>query len=423
VNLRLKLLVDTLVGRPLVACLNLLAYPLGKILRRDHRLPERPVIIVCKLMGLGSIVQITPLLSALREAYPDAHIIFLTRRQNLAYCERIEAIDEPLGIEDRSPVRLFYSTAKVLARIWKLGADLFINLEVYSNLGALLTVTSCARNRLGYYMTPRDQRAWGIYTHMVYFNRAAQISEVYLQAARCLGIEVLDSALLAPRITAGEREALLARLSAMGVGPAPAVVVNPNSSELSRERCWPPAAFAAALVETHRRHPELQFLVIGGPGEEETGRYLLSHIPELSQFPVTDLTGRLSLAELIVLLDGASALLTNDSGPMHLAFSLSVPTVALFGPVSPEHYGGVDGVSRVLLYHRLYCSPCVHHFLEAPCRGDNQCMKLITVQQVVAALDAVLSGTAQPGREMPLRYIASDIVFGAHRRGGSSDLQ
>jgi hypothetical protein len=50
-------------------------------------------------------------------------------------------------------------------------------------------------------------------------------------------------------------------------------------------------------------------------------------------------------------------------------------------------------------------------------------MKLITVEQVVAALDAVLSGTAQPGREIPLHYLSSDVVFGAHRRGGNRDLQ
>jgi len=69
-KLRLKYLVDTFVGRPLVIALNLLAYPLGKVLRRNHALDNTKVIVICKLMGLGSIVQTTPLITALRDGFP-----------------------------------------------------------------------------------------------------------------------------------------------------------------------------------------------------------------------------------------------------------------------------------------------------------------------------------------------------------------
>lgn len=415
-KLRWKLLVDTLLGRPAVALLNLIAYPLGHILHRDHGLDTTRVIVVCKLMGLGSIVQITPLLAALRKGFPGARIVFLTRRQNRAYCERIDAIDETLAIDDTSAAGLFASLLGTLRRLWSVAPDLFINLEVYSNLGALLTITSCARNRLGYYKTPRDQRAWGIYTHMVYFNRNAQISEVYLQAARCLGLAVLGSELVAPRIDAADEESLRAKLQAAGVAPGPTLLVNPNSSELSHERRWPPAAFAEALAAIHGTHPGLQYVIVGGPGEEATGEALRRALEPGPR--VYDLTGRLSLPELMALLRGADAFLTNDSGPMHLAFSLRVPTVGLFGPVSPDHYGSVAAPERLLLYRRLYCSPCVHHFLEAPCRGDNRCMKLITPQEVAAAVDTVLRRQARPGTEMPLHYAERGVVFGTQQREG-----
>lgn len=416
-RLQLKYLIDTLLGRPLVAALNVLAYPLGKILHRDHSIETTRVIVLCKLMGLGSIVQITPLIAALRERFPEARIVFLTRKANQAYCERLHVITETLAIDDGSLMRLGATMWAALRRIWAQRADLFINLEVYSNLGALLAITSCARNRVGYYMTPRDQRAWGIYTHMVYFNRSAPIAEVYLQAARCLGIEVLDDALVPPRVTPDDVATLHRTLARHRTPDSSYILVNPNSSELSHERRWPAASFAELMRRVHATHPEHQFIIIGGPGEEATGAELSALMADAPQFPLTDLSGQLSMPELIALIQGARALITNDSGPMHLAFSLRVPTVALFGPVSPAHYGGTQATTRAMLYHHLYCSPCVHHFLVSPCGGDNQCMKLITPDEVVGALEAVLSGSDSLTSAAPFRYCAKDRIFGARSRG------
>lgn len=415
-NLRVKYLIDRLVGRPLVIALNLLAYPLGKILRRNHALDPNRVIVLCKLMGLGSIVQITPLITALHGGFPNARLVFLTRQQNLAYCERIDVIDETIVIDDSSVFRLIATIIRALRQMWRLRADLFINLEVYSNIGSLLAITSCARNRLGYYMTSHDQRAWGIYTHMVYFNRSAPISEVYLQAARCLGINVLGRSLIKPRIEASDEEILCGKLAALGVPDMPYLVVNPNSSELSQERRWPLRYFADVLVTFNRSHPDLRIFIVGSYDEKATGDELCRYLS--SGLPVTDLTGNLSLIELMVLLRDARAFLSNDSGPMHLAFSLAVPTVGLFGPVSPEHYGSITDPSRILLSRHLYCSPCVHHFLEAPCGGDNQCMKLISPAEVAVALESVLAGRTTSGREEPLRYLDRNVVFGGLSRAG-----
>lgn len=420
-KLRLQYLIDSLVGRPLVAALNLIAFPLGKILRRDHNLETAKVIVVCKLVGLGSIVQITPLITALRGGFPDARVVFLTRRQNRDYCDLIEEIDETLIIDDGSLFRLMGTITRTLMRMWATRIDLFVNLEVYANLSALLAITSCARNRLGYYMVPRDMRAWGIYTHIVYFNRNAPIHEVYLQAARCLGVDVLGSKLLRPRIATVSDLSLRDRLAARGVGDTPYLLINPNSSELSAERRWPTRYFAEAIIKLHACQPDLQFLVIGGRGEETVGAEVIGQVAGQSGIRITDLTGHLSLGELAELLRDARAFLTNDSGPMHLAFSLSVPTVALFGPVSPQHYGGADEPSRILLYRHLYCSPCVHHFLNAPCGGDNQCMKLISPDEAVAAVNSLLSGNSIDDPEQALCYTDRDIAFGTHSRKHAPD--
>ncbi len=103
---------------------------------------------------------------------------------------------------------------------------------------------------------------------------------------------------------------------------------------------------------------------------------------------VVNLAGKLSLGGLFALLDGARYIVTNDTGPMHMALALETPTVALFGPSDPAQYGWVGPGVR-MVYKPIYCSPCVHEVSEPPCRGNNVCMWRITVEDVLEAIDQV----------------------------------
>ncbi|NJK95969.1 MAG: glycosyltransferase family 9 protein [Bacteroidales bacterium] len=82
--------------------------------------------------------------------------------------------------------------------------------------------------------------------------------------------------------------------------------------------------------------------------------------------------------------------ISNDTGPMHLAALLQKRTIALFGPCSPAHYR--FNKSIYVLYKHLYCSPCVHEFKIPPCKGNNICMKSISVNEVYQLCCEVLEG-------------------------------
>ena len=101
---------------------------------------------------------------------------------------------------------------------------------------------------------------------------------------------------------------------------------------------------------------------------------------------VVDTSGKLSLGELFALIKSAACVVTNDTGPMHFAIALDRPTVCLFGPVSPEHYG-VRKSNVEMIYHPVYCSPCAHEIDLPPCGGNNVCMQMIQIGEVLAAVE------------------------------------
>ena len=100
----------------------------------------------------------------------------------------------------------------------------------------------------------------------------------------------------------------------------------------------------------------------------------------------SDLVGRTTLSELIEELRRCTLLLTNDTGTMHLAASLGVPVVAIFGSTEPALTGPV-GEGHTIIRHHVECSPC---FLRE-CPIDFRCMKRVTAAEPIAAIHALIS--------------------------------
>jgi|ERR1043166_1574440 heptosyltransferase-2 len=222
-------------------------------------------------------------------------------------------------------------------------------------------------------------------------STAHQIHE-YLHLTTALGANPEP---LAPKleVTATELEqakekflsGLLENPSDTRSGQRPIVLgLNPGA-EYGPAKRWPAENFAAAAREVSRRMNGCVWLAFGGPNDAK----LCHAIAQLAGGSVVNLAGKTSLRELMALLKLCRVLLTNDTGPMHVAAALGTPVVVPFGSTSPEMTGpGLPGDTRHrFLFSNVACAPCFRR----TCPIDFRCMTSLGVKRVI---DAVLQMAA-----------------------------
>jgi len=386
-----RILADRLLAVPLAFLFNGAARVLGKLLRRDHSVTSQNVnvIVVAKLIGMGSILQCSPLLKALKLRYPAAKIVFVTMRANRELLLRLSSVDEILVLDDRSLFSMAFTTLRTVYTLVRMRADFYFDLEVYSAFASLLALWASTRNRLGFYRRSAAFKK-GIYTHLVYFNTRMPVRQLYLQLGRVAGIPAGQSELMGPIAVYEQERMSVARVLAQSPGwdpTKPYVVLNPNASDLLLERRWPVESVLEAIQLLVAAGS--QVVLMGAPNEAGFVRGLYDALPPEIQFHVVNTAGRVSLGELLALLEGAACVLTNDTGPMHMSIALQRPTVCLFGPANPEHYGQ-DLPYVEIFYAQVFCSPCLYEADEPPCNGHNICMQRIKPPDVVEAVQRMV---------------------------------
>jgi heptosyltransferase-2 len=160
--------------------------------------------------------------------------------------------------------------------------------------------------------------------------------------------------------------------------------LNPGA-EYGPAKRWPAENFAAVAREVSRKIGNCLWLAFGGVGDRE----LCDEVARLAGGGVLNLAGKTSLRQLMALLKLCRVVLTNDSGPMHVAAALGTPVVVPFGSTSPELTApGLPGDPRhQLLRSAAPCSPCFRR----ACPIDFRCMTGISAERVVAAVQAALT--------------------------------
>ncbi len=340
-------------------------------------------ILFVKFFGMGSIILASPVLKAVKDKYPDANIYFMTFSSNKEICEILNVSDLNVYIRKSSIFLFTLDIIKALVRLNKVRIDLAFDLEFFSRFTIILLLFSGAKVRIGYYL----RKVWrgDFLTHQVYFNHFKHITRGF---AAILGpLDIGESDIKKTIIDANFQSVrpvgeIFSNYDIALKQNDKFICINVNSSELSTDRKWPEGKFVE-LSEELLAHMDKVFLVfIGSESEKKYVRSVISQIKS-DKGRVIDLTGEVNLKELVVLFMRSEMLITCDSGPLHLANAIQVPTVSLFGPETPVRYGPV-GDRNIVFCKDIYCSPClnVYNAKTSMCNGDNKCMQLISVEEV-----------------------------------------
>jgi lipopolysaccharide heptosyltransferase II len=337
-------------------------------------------LLLIKPSSLGDIVHAMPTLTALRTRFPQAEVTWLVKRQWAPLVEVIRGVDRVCAVGQGVRGWLGQVPGLRAARF-----DLVVDLQGLFRSGAMAWLTGCDR-RIGF----ANAREGGplFYTQRIEVPTASMHAvDRYLLTAEALGAVRPAEPCFDFVDRREDRQALEDLLAGAGVTPASSWIAMNVSARWETKR-WPPQHFAEAADRLSQAHG-LPIVFIGGQAERPDAQAVIS----LMRRKAVDLTGQTPVGLLPGLLRQADVLVTNDSGPMHIAAAVGTPVVALFGPTDPLRTGPY-GRGHLVLSHAVDCSPC---FQRRCSRAVTlECLTGIRPEQVVHAVERQLDRSSRP---------------------------
>lgn len=344
--------------------------------RGSCRLPRLKILIL-KPSSLGDVIQALPVLRLLKRHRPESRIYWWI---DSALAPLLEGDPDLAGVV-RFERRRWIAPRhwpEVLAHVRWLRAQRFdwvIDLQSLARTGAFAWL---ANGSLLVGLDERREGARGFYDLVVprpSFHTHAV--DWYLGVLRALGVPAEGEFVwLPPRPEVAD--SIRQRWRTDG---ARWIALQPGARWETKR--WPVGHFAELVRRLAAEFADVRFAILGGPDDAP----LAAQIAQAAPTRCLNLAGQTSLPELVEWLRLASVLVTNDSGPMHIAAALGTPLVALFGPTEPRRtgpYGRLDAV----LQHRLPCVPC----MQARCRWPRplECLTALEPEAVLARLKQAL---------------------------------
>lgn len=325
-------------------------------------------LLVIRPGGIGDAVLALPLLREVARAFPQVAIDVVAERRNHAIFTTLGGILRRCDSADDDPWGVW-------ARVRRTRYDLVFDLEQWHHLSALLAHASQAPVRVGFDTNARRNRC---YTILVPYRHEDFEGESFLRMLAVTTGQEIAADWDRPFLTPPAAEAAWARQT-LGGRPAIALALQGGI----RERTWEPEKFLDVARRAAARG--LAVYCLGGRRDASAAR-IREACPAGTMF---DLSGRTTLLQSTALLSGCRLFIGTDSGLMHLAYAVGTPVVALFGAGIESKWAPRGSRARVLNRH-LPCSPCTRFGYTPRCPIHVQCLRDITVDEVVRAAAELL---------------------------------
>ena len=349
--------------------------------RNIHQpLLEMPLkrILISRTDRIGDVVLSTPVIKALRGAYPHAYIAMMVSPSTKDIIEGNPYLDEVIVYDKDQKHKSWLATLKFSAHLKKKGFDLAVLLHP-TNRVHLVVFFSAIKQRLGY-----DRKLGFLLNrrlkHAKQFGHKHEI-EYNLDLLKVLGISVRDKELYVPLKPESELW-VIALFKKEGLKYSDRILaVHPGASCPSK--IWPIERFAQVADRLVKEHGFKVVLVAGAHDVK-----LAKDVESTMHHPVLNLAGKTSVSQLASLLKRCALFISNDSGPVHIASGVGTPVISIFGRkqagLSPKRWGPL-GKKDKYLHKDVGCIDCLAH----NCIKEFACLKAITVDDVVNAAQEI----------------------------------
>lgn len=393
---------DRWIGVPLCFLLSLLAGGATRRARHPHR------VLCIQLAEMGSLVLAAPAIRWMQGRGLASSFVSFRRNGHCIDIAGLAAADRVFLWRTESTFLFGVDLFRFLAWAWRQDFDAAIDFEPCSRFSALLGLLSGARLRVGY-AQPAAYRG-RLHTLPVAYRADRHMGENCLALATALlpgaaspawqSVEAdwVASLPVAIAAQASRRVDLLLRARFPTLVKADSLVlINPNAGDLLPQRRWPADRYLELCRRLLANDPGLCIGLIGGDADTASNLKLARC---LASPRCASLAGELAVAELPALFARCRLLVSNDSGPAHIAALTRTPTLVMFGPETPALYRPL-GAARAL-YAGLSCSPCIRVETQRRCAcADNQCMQAISVDRVAGEILGMFSETPSPIAVLP----------------------
>ncbi len=398
-NINFQRAVDRIVGVPVCAVLSgfekLRVYFMGEAKPKS---PQRVLIVL--LSEMGSLVLAQPMFAELKRRYPQAELHMLMFRKNREVLDLLGVMpkENVITLNDKALGDFAVDSFEALLKMRSLDFDVVIDCELFSRASSIFSYLSGAKVHVGFHAHTQEGLYRGSFMNRkVMYNPYRHLSQQFLTMveaiessgtpiAKAIAHEVSAPPLL--QFDEGEVAGVAAQLlqDFPQIKDKRLVLVYPDGGLLPI-RAWPPRYYKqlcdALLQEGY------VVALIGLPDAKPLAQEIVAHCKHEHCIDLTGYTK--SVRHLLSIFQFASLLVTNDGGPGQFAALTRLPTLVFFGPETPALYSP-HAPNIHCLYAGLSCSPCLtaYNHRNSPCDGNNQCLQLITPEQVLSQARALL---------------------------------
>lgn len=330
---------------------------------------------------IGDCVMAIPAIRALKYYFSESMLYLVTKAHLQDIFKNIKEIDKLIPISDYNDIKSLISDAKKLRPFHFDVGILFPN----SFRSALLFRMSKVKKLVGYknelrgFLLHEKLEFPGNHDHHRFFY--LDLIEYFVK--KHANNKQLNRNMFSDDLPIDEQEkkSVESLLNDYGIELKKRIIGISPSAAYGSSKEWLPERFEGLIERLVEAFPASEVLLFGS--EKEANR--VSRIRAKFQQNVHNLAGRLSLRESLTAISFCSLFISNDSGLMHIAASLRIPLIGIFGPTVPQKTAPSNPDARIFL-HPVDCSPCRHK----ACPTDHRCMKAVQVDEVFKEANKIL---------------------------------